>query len=122
MIDYTHLLNVPYRWGGRDPSTGLDCWGLVRALLPCVPDYDTPASEPLVWRSVCRALGDWQRVERIDTGDVILMGMGSRPHHVGVAVTTRQVLHTTKTDGAMVTPIALLRQTYPLIRGYRWAG
>lgn len=31
-IPYEDLLGVPFRWGGEDPATGLDCWGLARVL------------------------------------------------------------------------------------------
>lgn len=115
----TDLIGTPYLWGGRDPSEGLDCWGLVRAVRPEVPDYAAADAREAA-RVMAEHAPDWLPADPPAPGDVLLLGT-RRPHHCGI-LTERGVLHTTRTLGAVLEPLAAIRQRYPLIRGYRWPG
>ena len=121
MGDWQRLLGVPFVWGGRSPADGLDCWGLARQVVPMLPDYDAPTLPDAVgvWR---REAGAWPRVDTPRPGDVLLLGTNRTARHVGVLVAPGQVLHTTRETGAVVQPLAWLRQIYPHVVAYRWPG
>lgn len=92
------------RWVGI-PFDRLDCWALaqdfnrraVGCVLPPLPDQVTPADPARAGAVAVQALEaeDWrylgQEPERV--GDVGLFRIGGNPTHVGVAVSTRQMLH-----------------------------
>lgn len=117
MADWQHLVGTPYQWGGRDPASGLDCWGLVRLLHPGLPDYAaTDSTDASAQMDSERAR--YRRVESPQVGDVLLFGRG-RPRHVGVLVLPGRVLHAAKTVGVALESLAAMRQTYSQIRAYR---
>lgn len=116
---WQHLIGTPFVWGGRDPSTGLDCWGLARAVVPALPDYeaDNLPDAVAVWRAEHTA---WPRVDHPRPGDVVLLGTTHTVRHAGVLVEPGQILHTTQSTGAIVQPLAWLKQIYPHMVAYRW--
>ncbi|MEO0061503.1 MAG: hypothetical protein RLZZ08_63 [Pseudomonadota bacterium] len=83
------FVGVPFRFGGREPATGLDCVGLVLAALkaigrtiPDVPSYrlrQTSIDRFLPLLPECgftEIAGDWQ------PGDVVLVAPGPAQHHL----------------------------------------
>lgn len=78
-------LGVPYRWGGTDPTTGLDCSALVQRAMKDI-GVDVPrvvADQRHVGRPVA-SLADAR------PGDLIVLG-GSR--HIGIYVGDGKMLH-----------------------------
>lgn len=76
------LIGVPYRLGGDDPATGLDCSGLVRHVFGASGGIDLPRrSEQMaqLGRPVARAL--------LQPGDLVFFDtLGRANSHVGIYV------------------------------------
>ena len=97
-LDPATLVGLPYRALGRvlsGPGRGVDCWGLVLALRPDVPDYGV---DPDRARDLVRAFAEgardarWVRLE--DPRDLCIVGMGARGglSHAGIWW-RRRVIH-----------------------------
>ena len=97
---------VPFVDHGRGWS-GWDCWGMVqmyyREVLGVeIPSYVgeyTDAGRSTQTRRELAALidhnmTDWREVDNAEAGDVVLLKIGGRPIHVGIAVNGGQMLHT----------------------------
>jgi cell wall-associated NlpC family hydrolase len=124
------LLGIPFVWGGRDPATGLDCYGLVKEWyrrvkgieLEDVEDYDREIlkGDPF---ACCQTPGAWVEVTgAFETGDVLVFGSGNGQDatvHCGVLLARGKVLHTAEGHGSIVSPLRLLKSR--LLRGYRRA-
>ena len=98
------------RWApcGRELRSGLDCWGVVRALRPDVPDYAASPDDALrLARAVAAGLRDdrWQRLGGPQDGAVVRMASRTRAAHFGVQVRAR-VIHATREDGVRADPQA----------------
>ena len=133
MRDLSGLLGVPFTDKGRNPSTGLDCWGLVMAAQERfghrVPDFQIPckATEE-IGGVVASELGRWRKVEVPEPGDIVLMATDPlKPdtiQHFGTYIggDKHLFLHTREKTGAIISSIHhdFWKGT---IRGYvRWAG
>ena len=122
------LLGIPFVWGGRDPTTGLDCYGLVKEWYKRVhgielEDVETyegpfPDADPFASR---QTPGAWQEVtDGFEFGDVLVFGPGNGQEgtvHCGVLLARGKVLHTAECHGVIVSPLRLMRKR--LIKGYR---
>lgn len=104
----TRYLGVPYRWGGSEPATGLDCSGLVQQVFDdlgvSVPR--TSAEQSTVGAPVA-SLADAR------PGDLVFWA-SSRPgqsNHIGIYVGDGQMLHAPYTGE--VVKIAPLRSAPP---------
>ncbi len=86
-------LGVPYRWGGKDPATGLDCSGLVRV---AVRDA-TGQTPPLDSYSQSR----WSKFRKIPRADVAAGDVLWWPGHIAIALDNANVIHAPK-PGAVV--------------------
>ena len=87
-------LGVPYRWGGTDPATGLDCSGLVQRVLGDL-GIDAP-------RTVAdqRNLGTpVATMADARPGDLLVYASESSPsgRHIGIYVGDGQMLHAPRT-------------------------
>ncbi len=98
--DLTHLHELPYRLGGRDPATGVDCWGLVRLALRDgwgieVEAYETGyASEAEAAELVDRERASWREVVgKARPGDLVLFRMGQARRHIGIVTMPGWFLH-----------------------------
>jgi cell wall-associated NlpC family hydrolase len=123
--DFTDLIGAPFRWGGRDRSTGIDCWGvclegLQRLGIPFQEDWAYNEEDA---RSVVRAARDCaSRLERIEEqqaqpGDIAIMDS----RHTGL-VTDEGILHTCERFGCCLQSFDQLRVLYSKIEVYRWPG
>jgi cell wall-associated NlpC family hydrolase len=118
-MNWAHLIGTPFVWGGRDPAHGLDCWGLVLQLVPGLPDYSA-ADQAGAQHMMTTLRAEYRRVESPQPGDVLILGIGKRPHHAGVLVEPNLVVHASRPLGTVAQPLGLVKQSYPLIEAYRW--
>jgi cell wall-associated NlpC family hydrolase len=109
------------RWVGSPwERCGLDCWEFVRVVYSeayhiQLPPYagvdsaDRSASAAAVEAS--RSGGDWRPVSAPSDGDAVVMGLTTRPHHVGIWIAEGPglVAHNAEGRGVCVQPLRLLR-------------
>ncbi len=89
------LLGTPYRWGGTDPDSGLDCSGLVGYVFRTALGVDLPR----VSRDMA-ANGDGELIKTRDElrqGDLVFFGARGRVNHVGIYVGEGRFLHSPST-------------------------
>lgn len=85
--DPSTLIGRPYRVGARGPDA-FDCWGLIVACCPWLPD--DWADEGLAVRRVIRIIEAqetdtrWQRENEPCAGGVAIFGTGARASHTGL--------------------------------------
>ena len=98
-------VGIPFASRGRDPGKGLDCWGLVRAVLADhwqveVPSYDEGYHTAADSREIARLVAGelplaWRPVEGLPKpGDVALLRVRGLACHVGIVVEAGRLLHT----------------------------
>ncbi|GAB3596288.1 hypothetical protein GCM10027446_22880 [Angustibacter peucedani] len=88
VADAKQYLGIPYRWGGTDPKTGLDCSGLVQRVFKDL-GVDLP-------RTVSEQKDVGTAVPSMDDarpGDLLVFG----DHHIGIYVGDGKMLHAPKT-------------------------
>ncbi|MEJ5944059.1 transglycosylase SLT domain-containing protein [Pseudokineococcus basanitobsidens] len=78
-------LGVPYRWGGTDPATGLDCSGLVQRAFK-----DLGVDVPRVAKDQGRLGEKVPDLAAARPGDLVVMDGGS---HIGIYVGGGKMLH-----------------------------
>jgi cell wall-associated NlpC family hydrolase len=84
VADAKKYLGVPYRWGGTNPATGLDCSGLVQRVMK-----DLGVTMP---RTVAQQRNVGQPVDSIadaKPGDLLVFGS----HHIGIYLGQGKMLH-----------------------------
>jgi cell wall-associated NlpC family hydrolase len=89
------LLGTPYRWGGTDPDSGLDCSGLVSYVFRTALGVDLPR----VSRDMA-ADGEGELIrnrEQLRQGDLVFFGARGRVNHVGIYVGEGRFLHSPST-------------------------
>ncbi|MTV27356.1 NlpC/P60 family protein [Nitriliruptoraceae bacterium ZYF776] len=73
-------LGVPYRWGGTDPSSGLDCSGFVQRVFD-----DLGVKLPRVSVDQARQGTPVASLAEARPGDLVFWrGDGRRPNHIGI--------------------------------------
>jgi hypothetical protein len=97
-------LGVPYRWGGTDPATGLDCSGLVQRAFA-----DLGIDVPRVVAEQQHVGTEVPSLDQARPGD-LLVYRGS-PNHVGIYVGEGRMIHAPRTGE--VVKIAAVRDTPP---------
>ncbi len=86
--DPRQYLGIPFRLGGRDPATGIDCIGLVALVFGKVGN--APKGYAMRGASLARWAGELDRnfLRRTDdamqSGDIALLETGPSTWHVGV--------------------------------------
>lgn len=86
-------LGVPYRWGGTDPATGLDCSGFVQRVFA-----DLGVSLPRVSADQSRAGQAVPSLAEARPGDLVYWrGRGGRPNHIGIYAGGGQMIHAPRT-------------------------
>ena len=95
-------IGLPYAEKGRTRE-GADCWGGVRMVLREVfghelPDYSGAYTEAKNHASVAQAVENglaegWQKVDRPQAGDLLILKIAGRPWHCAVMVNASQFLH-----------------------------
>ncbi|MGD8628671.1 MAG: C40 family peptidase [bacterium] len=86
---------TPYMSGGTTPG-GIDCSGLVNSVYASL-GVNLP-------RTVLEQFGQGVSRSRKDvkTGDLIFFGKQGRPTHVGIAVTNREMMHSSSSRGVVL--------------------
>ena len=103
--DLRDLIGIPFVQDGRDPATGLDCWGLCREALRRygqeVPDFPQAVYDALEIHSAFAQedlSGRWEKLPEPEPGCVVAMAIDpDLPEaitHLGVYVGGGRVLHT----------------------------
>lgn len=98
------LIGIPYLEKGRDPTVGLDCWGLFREFYArfmgiYLPSYEATYQHALDHAAMCAAIdadlpSAWLRVTDPVFGDGVRLRIDGNPCHVAVYVGNGQMLHT----------------------------
>lgn len=87
---------VPYRLGGEDPRTGLDCSGLTRLAYRRAHQRDLPHHAEDQYR-----LGQPVEKNRLQAGDLVFFGHGGVVTHVGIATGTGRFIHSASREGGV---------------------
>lgn len=122
-MDVEDLISSVYVPGGRDPATGLDCYGLLlevfRRLGVGLPDVAADWSPTWADESpgdlVAQLHAPWSEVSRpYRAGDVVVIKWPSKdlPDHVGVLVDDRgtRMIHALLGTGTAVWKLSRVRQ------------
>lgn len=100
------LLGTPYRFGGEDPASGLDCSGLVRHAARTALGVELPRQTEAMSR-----VGVEVAETQLQPGDLVFFNTLGRPYsHVGVYVDGGRFVHAPTQRGFV--RIDLLTQTY----------
>ncbi len=111
-------ISVPFVEKGRDWA-GWDCWGQLRLFhrdvlgvdLPSYTESYTDAGHSAESRERLRTLfkkglDAWQRVHEPMPGDGVLLNIGGRPIHVGLAIGNGRMLHTSRKINTVIERLA----------------
>ena len=101
-------LRTPYRPGGRDPATGVDCWGLALAIWQAEFGWTGPDPFP-AWRAedfACHPegfaaaarfsrvmLSDFARTTTPRLGDCVALRLGGDEAHAGIVIGGGRFIH-----------------------------
>jgi cell wall-associated NlpC family hydrolase len=89
------LLGVGYRFGGSNPSSGLDCSGMVSYIYRNAVDIDLPHNA----RAIAR-LGRKINVNQMIPGDLVFFNTLHRPFsHVGIYIGKGEFIHAPSSNG-----------------------
>lgn len=101
------LVGIPFSWGGYS-VLGADCFGIVRLFysrlgmeLPC-PSYDCEPPSGREWFLDIAGRYGWKRVDAPEWGDVALFKINGNYNHIGVYLSPRGLLHSTKKTGSVI--------------------
>jgi len=84
VADAKKYLGVPYRWGGTDPATGLDCSGLVQRVMK-----DLGVTVPRTVRDQRNVGQEIGSLAQAKPGDLLVFGT----HHIGIYLGNGKMLH-----------------------------
>ncbi|WP_454005341.1 C40 family peptidase [Alcaligenes sp. Marseille-Q7550] len=90
------LLDSPFRYGGREPSTGFDCSGLVHYV------FSQERSSSPIPRSSAEQAGASRRISRkqLRPGDLVFFNTLGRPNsHVGIYIGNNQFINAPSSGG-----------------------
>ena len=111
-------IRVPFMDKGRDWDAW-DCWGMVyvfhrdvlRVALPSYTEHyqdagDSPKTRKALRDLIAASMGAWQRIGTPEPGDVVLLNIGGRPIHVGLAIGGGRMLHTERKIDTVIERLA----------------
>jgi peptidoglycan DL-endopeptidase CwlO len=100
-------LGIPYKWGGTNPRTGLDCSGFTQRVFA-----DLGVKIPRVSIDQSRAGQAVQSLAQARPGDLVYWhGKNGRPNHIGIYMGNGQMMHAPRTGD--VVKVAPLRSAPP---------
>lgn len=106
------LIGIPFVSKGRDPATGLDCWGLVlevgRRMGVEFPDFYVDADDSRQIGCIKEFVErDWRMVSAPVAGAVVGIRLDRNipdiTQHYGVCLDDRRFIHTMKNVGVIIT-------------------
>lgn len=123
---YDDLIGIPFVDGGRDPKSGLDCWGLVKEAFRrqgyAVSDYSISAVEAAdIAGTMKKQEDDWIHLDEPRVGGLVLLRLtpGLWANHVGIYIGNGRFLHAYLPTGVC---IDRLRRWQSRIVGYYSPG
>jgi cell wall-associated NlpC family hydrolase len=130
MIEFEKYLGLRWKTGGRELSTGLDCWGLLRHVYRTqfgilLPEYAAQlgqlASPDHVEQGELQSYA-WFETESPTEGDVVALGRSSGMSHVGIYLEVPEpaILHIALNRPSMIATIKdMARQGFSRFMYYR---
>lgn len=109
-MDYTKLIGIPFVDRGRDPKTGLDCYGLAREVFR-MHGIDLPefwiacedASHINQTVSNEKESGRWIRLEKPEAPCLVVLRFNNfQWNHVGVYIGGGKFIHTARKTGVRI--------------------
>lgn len=86
-------LGTPYRWGGTDPATGMDCSGFIQRAMS-----DVGIKVPRVSKDQSGAGVAVPSLAQAQRGDLVYWnGTGGRPNHIGIYLGAGKMMHAPRT-------------------------
>lgn len=116
---WTPYCGGPYRFRGRDIVNGIDCWGLYVLVMRLefgrhVDDFGDLYASHGEARDAIAGQIDGFRETTWEEGAGVLLNVGARPLHIGIATPTRGViLHAHESTGV---------DTVDVFKALRWKG
>ncbi len=111
-------IRVPFKDKGRD-FNAWDCWGMfctfhrevLGVTLPSYTESYQDAGHSAESRRALstlfeKGMGSWRRVESPEPGDGVLLNIGGRPIHVGLALGGGMMLHAEHRIGTVIERLA----------------
>lgn len=93
------LIDTGYRYGGKNPSAGLDCSGMVSHVYAAALGLKLTGSAADIAR-----MGQPVGLDRIRPGDLVFFNTSHRPHsHVGIYIGDDRFVHAPKANGRVRT-------------------
>ncbi|WP_051141237.1 C40 family peptidase [Salisaeta longa] len=89
---------VPHRWGGES-KRGVDCSGLTLRLYERVYGLQLP-------RTTEQQASVGQRVNRLQTGDLVFFKTGAKSRHVGVYISNGEFVHASSSSGVRISRLS----------------
>lgn len=115
MIDVADLVGIPFVSKGRNPETGLDCWGLVmevgRRMGKNIPDFYVDAMDSKQIGAIKSfAEKDWTQIDKPETGVIVGIRLDRAclpdvTQHFGVCLDRRRFIHTMQDTGVIITDL-----------------
>ena len=123
------LIGLPWRFGGRDPAEGFDCWGLFRYVQAKHYGLDLPeiVLERETLGNISREFksnaeyGNWREIAEPRDGCAVLLATNKYPCHVGIWIAGdgfSGVLHTTEKLGTIFSDRMALKRLGWRVAGY----
>lgn len=128
-LDVNKYIGVPFVDKGRDPETGLDCWGLIVAVLNdmgiTIPDYNISCFDSTKIGDTARSDMEKYLVQaNPEQGAIVLMSTDPDApksiNHFGVCLDKWQFIHTSSRTGVLITKRNDRFWQYRIRGYYRW--
>lgn len=116
-VSLTDLIGVRFVSKGRDPRTGLDCWGLFKVTMgryghTDIPDFNVDALDSTRIAGIAAievASGRWQKIDSPEAGCAVVMendtNLKGVKQHFGVCIDDRRFIHTLRQTGSIISEI-----------------
>ncbi|NCU26489.1 hypothetical protein EOM86_07175 [Candidatus Nomurabacteria bacterium] len=88
MADFNRYIGVNYEYHGRDIQKGVDCFGLVKAVLENEFGRNFPD-----WREGDEDLNGFKKIDEPKIGCIALFKFAGVPAHIGIYIGEGRVLH-----------------------------
>jgi cell wall-associated NlpC family hydrolase len=128
--EFDDLLGIPFVDGGRNPETGLDCWGLFMLVMERfdiqVPDYKLScfASQDIHYAAQDALMDQWEKIDGPGPGIGVVLEINPRMpgiiQHFGVCINKYKFIHTLKKTNSIMSDIYNGMWSNKIKGFYRW--